>query len=318
MKILMQIMLAFALIGAIACGSDKSSSNQETTAEAGADSTAAPRSMEERAILNCTIPGTILEGNQFWVRDAEVLVAIVADSSTYSEELQAEGHRILEVFDTKNCQRISRQVLPVDGSADFPYFIAEITYNNVTQIVAIRGNSTLYAYDVAGRKLLPKMTPQFRSQRFGVDAQSGQIMRLEVWENYLMGYAQDYGTFAFDLKDKQNPKAILPIAEYEINESNYAPLFLLTTQNDGVQAIMPEYNRETQEFAIHPAFEQPMNLKTDVQRSATNNRYLVLREEGSNNAVAFDLEKHERVELPANMVSQSTQQVLTWMRSNVQ
>ncbi|MDX1941320.1 MAG: hypothetical protein SFU99_12260 [Saprospiraceae bacterium] len=318
MKILKQIALAFTLIGAIACGSDKSSSNQETTAERSVDSTATPSAMEERSLPQCTIAGTILEGNQFWVRDADVLVAIVADSSTYSEELQAEGHHILEVYDTKNCQRIDRQVLPIDKSADFPYFIAEITYNNLTQIVAIRGNSTVYCYDVAARKLLPRMTPKFRSQRFGVDAQSGQIVRLEVWENYLMGYAQDYGTFAFDLKDKQKPQAILPFAEYEISESNYAPLFLVTAQNGGVQAIMPEYNRETQEFAIHPAFEQPMNLKTDVQRSATNNRYLVLREQDSNNAVAFDLEKHERVELPADMVSKSTQQILTWMRSNVQ
>ncbi len=318
MKVLIKMMLAVSFIGWIACGSDKTPSNQQdTTAERGLDTTPAPAATQP-ATHNCTIQGSVLEGNQFWARDMEILIAIVADSTTYDQNLQAESHRILEVYNTKDCSRILRQTLPVDVSADFPYYLAEITYNHVTKIVAIRGTTIIYLYDLQNRKLLPKLTPKFRSERYAVDAQSGHIQRLEVWESYLIGYCQDYGVFAFDLSDRQNPKPVMPFAEYALDEVNFAPLFLVPSQNDGTQAIMPAYNIETGEFAIHPAFDQPMNLNTNVQRSATNNRYLVLREEGTNNAVAFDLQQHERIELPADVTAKSTQDVLKWIRSNVQ
>lgn len=317
MRFLMQVFLAIVFLSIIACGSDQSSSNQQETAtERGVDTTVTPSSFD-RAMPTCDIQGSVLEGNKFWARDAQVLVVIKADSSTYSEDLQAEGHRILEVYNTENCQRIDRHVLPVDQSPDFAYFIAEITYNTVTKIVAIRGATTIYCYDVANKKLLPKLTPKFRSERYAVDAQSGHIQRLEVWEDYLLGYAQDYGTFAFSLKNRQNPEAILPFAEYAMSEVEFAPLFMLSVQG-GEQVIMPEYSRETGEFAINPAFDQPVDLNTNIQKSATNNRYLVLRQQNNNQAVAFDLQQHQRVDLPADVATKGTQDVLSWMRSNVQ
>ncbi len=316
MKLLIPILLATALMSLLACGSDKT----KDASAAETQDTVTTRGMDAPPPLthNCDIAGEMLEGNQFWARDAEVLVTIVADSTTYDADLQAASHRILEVYDTRNCSRILRQTLPVDRSPDFPYYIAEITYNNLNKIVAIKGTTGIYCYDVNERKLLPRLKPGFRSERFDVDAQSGQIQRLEVWEDYLIGYAQDYGVFAFDLSDRQAPKTVLPFAEYAMDEVSYAPLFLLSADAGGVQAIMPEYNRETGEFPIHPAFDAPMKLNTNVQRSATNNRYLVLREEGTNKAMAFDLQAHRRVNLPADVATKNTQEILNWMRSNVQ
>ena len=312
MKATLQFTLVFLLLHLIACRSDKSPANQlESTTTDRSATPAAP------ATHNCKIASSVLDGNQFWARDANMLVAIVADSSTYDKNLQAESHRILEAYDTKDCSRVFRQVLPVDVSPDYAYYLAEITYNKVSKIVAIKGVTAIYLFDIENRKLLPKMTPKFRSERYAVDAQSGHVQRLEVWENYLIGYCQDYGVFAFDLSDKQNPKPVMPFAEYPMDEVTYAPLFLVPSENDGMQAIMPEYNIETGEFAIHPAFDKPMKLSMAVQRSATNNRYLVLREEGTNNAVAFDLQKHQRINLPENIATQNTQEVLKWIRANV-
>lgn len=320
MKQLLQIILAAVFMTFIACGSDNASSNQQKTTDA--DSTATERGLEpanfENTSHNCPIAGDVLPGNQFWAKDVQILVAIVADSTTYDEDLDAPSHRILEIYNTADCSLIERKTLPVDVSPDFAYYIAEITYNKINKLVAIRGAKTIYCYDVESRKLLPKMTPKFRSERFGVDAQSGQIQRLEVWEDYLIGYAQDYGVFAFDFADKQNPKAVMPFAEYAISESEFAPLFLLTFEQGGTQAIMPEYSRQSGAFLIHATFDSPMNLNSNVPQSARNNRYLVLREQGSNNAIAFDLEQHEQIELPADMITKPTQEVLQWMRSNVQ
>ncbi len=319
MKRLLQITLAIAFFGLTACGSDTSSTSQEETTDA--DSTTerslSPESFENTT-LNCRPEGEVLQGNQFWARSEQVLVVITADSSTYDEDLNAPSHRILKVYNTTDCSLIDEHTLPVDMSPDFAYYLAEITYNHINKIVAIRGATTIFCYDIENHKLLPKLEPQFRSERYGVDAQSGQIQRLEVWEKFLIGYAQDYGVFAFDFADKNNPKAALPFAEYAMDEVQFAPLFLLPSEQGGVQAIMPEYDRATGEFAINPAFERPINLNTNVQQSARNNRYLVLRRQDNNNAVAFDLQQHRRVELPADVASQGTQAVLQWMRSNVQ
>ncbi len=314
MKLHTLILVASALLGAVACRSDKqqpSSNPENTVTERGIE--AVPR-----ATHNCTIAGSMLDGNQFWVRDAEVLVAVVADSTTYNAELEAEGHRILEVYDTKDCSRILRQVLPVNISPDFAYYIAEITYNKITQIVAIKGPTSVYCYDVQARRLMPRMTPKYRSPRESADAQSGQIQRLEVWENYLIGYAQDHGVFVFDLKNRQSPQPVMPVAEYRMDEINFAPLFLLQPEGEGMQAIMPEYKRETNEFEIHPGFTEPIQLNSNIQQSAANNRYIVLRAAENNQAVAFDLVAHRRVELPADIAAKNTQEVLRWVRTNVQ
>ena len=59
-------------------------------------------------------------------------------------------------------------MLPVDVSPDFPYFIiAEITYNNNSQLVAIHGFKLIYIYDVENRSLLPQLQPQYLSERSG-------------------------------------------------------------------------------------------------------------------------------------------------------
>jgi len=320
MRKLLQILLTIAITGIFACGgSDDSASTQDATdtTEVTSERGLAPADYSA-AMPECPIEGEVLDGNKFWARSEQVLIAIAADSSTYDEGFDMMSHRILKVYNATDCSLIEQHTLPVDVSPDFAYYLAEITYNNINKIVAIRGATSIYCYNIDNKKLLPKLEPQFRSERYAVDAQSGQIQRLEVWEKYLIGYAQDHGVFVFDFTDKQNPKAQLPFAEYAVDETRFAPLFLLPSEQGGVQAIMPEYERATGEFAIHAAFDRPLELNTNVQRSARNNRYLVLRREDNNAPVAFDLQQHQRVELPSDIASQGTQNILQWMRSNVQ
>ena len=225
MKTLFQLLTFLLALFCVSCtgdtgsGSTSSESSEQATVET--DTTSTTRSMPTaadgentavRANHDCEIDSEILEGNQLWIRDKETLVVITADSTTFDPDY-GDSHRILEVYDTKTCERIERQTLPVNFSPDYPYYLAQMSYNNARQIVGIRGMSVVYAYDVESKAMLPELTPEYKAERYGEDAQSGLIRRLEVWEKYLIGYAQDYGAFVFDLSDAQDPKALLPFAE---------------------------------------------------------------------------------------------------------
>lgn len=329
MKTLFQLLtfsLAFLLIS---CGgevstSSNSSSNTTEQATTEADTTETTRSgptaandetTSTRANHNCEIAAKNLAGNQLWIRDKEILAAIVADSATLDPDM-GESHRILEIYDTKTCERIERKILPVNFSPDYPYYLAQMNYNNAHQIVGIRGLSAVFVYDVETKTLLPELTPEYKAERFGEDAQSGMIQRLEVWEKYLIGYAQDYGAFVFDLTNSAAPKAMMPFAEVRKSDESYASLFLLPSQDGGVQAIVPSYDANEDEFTINPLLDQPTQMDTNVPASARNNRFLVLREANdARTPVAIDLLEHKKMDLPADIAAKKTQEILAWMKT---
>lgn len=313
MKFLLQAFLTISIIGFLSCGQNPPEQSNNATSGTTDTSTTSRSLAALPDTQNCTLRGAVLEGNQFWIRERQILVAIVADSSTFDKNLEADGHRILEVYDTRDCSQLLRQTLPVDKSADFPYYIAKPSYNNVGQMLAVRGTTSIYVYDLANRKLSPKLSPQFQTKRDGMDAQSGMIQHLEVWENFLVGYAQDYGTFVFDMRDKQNVKAILPFGEYKISDGDFGSLFMLPSANNSEQGIMPAYDRNSSVFSVNPILNQPTAMDKSVTKSAKNNRYVVLRD-ASNNAIAVDLQARKRVELPADVASKPTQEVLQWVR----
>jgi len=266
---------------------------------------------------HCEIAGKVLEHNQFWAKEANTLVCVVADKETEDAEL-GDSHRILEVYDTRTCELVERKVLPVNSSPDFPYYLAKITYNNSSKMVAIRGFDKIYCYDVEDRHLSTPIRPAFLNERYAEDAQSGMIKRLEVWENYLIGYAQDKGVFVFDMANRQRPQALMPFAEFEVLEGErYNSLFLLKSKNDTYQAILPSYNSNKGEFDIHPLFQKPKKMVTQINKRYRNNRFLILKEirsDGTKRPIAVDMKKMERVLLPEEVASQKNTAIIEWVK----
>lgn len=308
--------LFFASVVAIAwsCGGP---TPQQGNQNNGADTTAqtTPDTPAPRASHDCKVTNKMLENNSVWIRSQEVLVAVTADAETFDENY-GDSYRVLEVYDTRTCNLIERKVLPVNVSPDFPYYVAEINYNNIHQMAAVKGFKSVYLYDAENRKWLPELQPEFASTRYGGDARAGMIHRLEVWEDYLLGYSQDFGAFVFDLSNKNQPASVLPYAEFKVSENDFRSLFLLSSQGAN-QAIAPSYDANTGTFTVNPLFSEPLQLKTETQRRALNNRYLVLRKSDSSNAaVAIDVEKRKRIELPADVAAKTTQEVLAWIRQN--
>lgn len=244
----------------------------------------------------CDISGSILEGNSILLREIATQLVIKADSVTFDPDY-GESHRILEIYNTEDCSLLERKVLPVNESPDFPYFIAEINYNHSSKMVAIRGVSDIYCYDVAARRLLPRMTPAYVSERFGEDAQSGTIQRLELWELFLVGCATDYGAFVFDLSEAEGPQSVLPFSEYyDPVQERYHSLFLLPSVRGGVQALMPAYDREKGAFLLNPLFEAPIVLAQADPTSVRSGEKLILRDT-NNQAILINMKGRKRQEL---------------------
>lgn len=259
---------------------------------------------------DCEIKGKILEGNQKIVDGKNTLVGIVAD--------EKGSHRKIEIYNTSTCELIKSEILPINISADFPYMIADIIYNKNSHLVAIKGYGVVYCYDVENQKLLEALIPDFLNERIAVDASSGSIKHLEVWENYLIGYAQDIGAFVFDLTDTTNPKNLLPAAEFDLSEGegeDFASLFFLKSQNGNTyQAISPNYDYDNFKFQVNPLFETPKTVNISIPKNVRNNRFIILKMKDKN-VFAVDMETQKNVALPDQIKSKTNKEILNWLKA---
>jgi len=241
----------------------------------------------------CEISGEILTHNQLWLPNHSLIVCISSDSTTIDTTF-GNSHRIVSLYNTDNCEQALRLVLPINRSPDFPYYLADRNYNNNSDIIAIKGIDHFYCLDLNKKRLLPPLRPTFKSPRLGVDAQSNQIQRLEVWENFIIGYAQDQG------------------AEYKVKENLYHSLFLLASE-DKVQAIIPTYDWEADRFKINPLFKEPINLQKEVIYKKSNNQYLVLRDADSKQGIAIDLKARKKIDLPTTIQLQQPKEIEAYL-----
>jgi hypothetical protein len=258
----------------------------------------------------CEIKGKILEGNQKIVDGKNTLVCIVADKK--------ESHRKLEIYNTSTCELIKSEILPINRSLDFPYLIADIIYNKNSHLVAIKAYGAVYCYDVENQKLMDALIPDFLNERIAVDASSGKIKHLEVWENYLIGYAEDIGAFVFDLTDTADPKNLLPAAEFDLSEGeseDFTSLFFLKSQNgeNTYQAIAPNYDYNNFQFQVNPLFKTPKNVNVAIPKKDRGNRFIVLKMKDKN-VFAVDMEAQKNVDLPNQIKNKTTQEILTWLK----
>lgn len=313
----------FALIGFIACGGDTADTNDNTNpdTEVGSQTDTAAVAMPIPDAVkkpDCPKEGIMLDGNEFWAEDVNKLVRIVATDKTKDPNL-GDSHRFLQVYDGENCELLDEKILPVDVSADFAYSIADITYNNKSKIVAIQGFKKIYCYDVLKGKMFQSVEPAFINERYAEDAQSGQIKRLEVWENYLIGYSQDMGSFVFSI-EKGQPEVVEPFAEFEILEGErYSSMFLLKSKDNMYQAILPTYDVNTFEFKVNPILPEPMYINSTVNPKYQDNRFQLLKETVSDtekNVIAVDMKNNQRVELPANVEKMKNTDILEWLKKN--
>ncbi|MBI5915097.1 MAG: hypothetical protein HY842_06945 [Bacteroidetes bacterium] len=321
MKFLVKFSLLSLLFSWAACNSDTSTPGNNTPD--GQDTTAIGTNTDTTTTTTpprptCKLAGSVLEGNMIWTTNENLFVVISAEKETEDKEL-GESHRILSVLDG-SCKQVFRQVLPVNFSADYPYYLSEITYNKVSKLIAIRGWDKFYVFDLATLKLAGPLVPKFLNERYAEDAQSGSIKHMEVWESYLVGYAASIGPFVYDLSNPAKPEPVLPAAEYAIVKGeSYNSLFLLKSldENDGYQALSPQYDYEKEAFQIHALFEKPLKVDPVLSKTFRNNRQIVLKEllgGDQKRPIAIDMAAMKMVALPEDIAKQKDTDIIQWMK----
>jgi hypothetical protein len=263
--------------------------------------TASNTTLADKPAHSCKVGGHTLDGNQRLLHDHQTLVVIKADSA-------GANHHILEIWNTRNCTLLKRYELPTTQNAGFAYQIADILYNNLSRIVAIRGLGSVLCYDIDSGTLSKQLSPKFAHQSRAAEASSGEIRRLELWENYLVGYADQLGAFVFDLRVKNNPKPVMPIAEFGSPDSPFNSLFLVESANGvpGMQAILPYFDTVQQAFLVNPILPQPANLVFESAKIP----FAVLRHAESKLAVVVDMVHRQRLDIPMELANQSAAAIL--------
>ena len=331
MKNILRITLLFLLPLFFACD-DVSNTNGTNGSDNGVETpidttTANPNNYSDdgtkikaQDLKDCPISGKAHDKNIFRMDDIAQMIVISADESTFDADL-GDSHRILEVFNTADCSSLLKVTLPVNRSADFPYYLAPNSYEKSNKIVGIQGYTDLYYYDAENQKLSKSLEPGFLTEKEMVDAQSGMIRGLMVWGHYLLGHSIDNGPFAFDISDKSNPKVVLPVAEYKIpNTTEFRYLFVLDAGNGRFQAFIPvtDIDAGGNLFEVQNLFPQALKVETTVSKKARNNRYIVLQDFTDPNQekrVAIDMYTQKNVPLPGDIATKKTSEILAWLKA---
>lgn len=319
MQTLTQFLFLISVLTFVACGGETTNTSSTTDNTNGITPNLSteeePAALAHPTTHDCKISGSVLEDNQVWLQELNTLVAIVADSTTFDQDL-GDSHRVLEVYNTNDCSLTKRIELPVNISPDYAYYLAKVNYNNLSKLVGIMAFNSIYIYDVEAQKLLDPIKPTYLSKRNLDDAQSGLIQHLELWENYLIGYAQDGGAFVIDLSDKNTPQAMTAFAEYQLEDGTFSSLFMLPSGNQQ-QVIIPKFDYENGDFSINPLFQTPRAMNTQISKGARNNRFIILREQNEKQpAVLVDLTEFKQMDVPDEVANKKTKTILDWAKKN--
>ncbi len=310
----------FFAIGLLLIGACQLETSPPTDASSTINNSSTPQSTgtltPTRKVPTCSLKGKILDHNTVWLSQQERLVCISADSSTYDPKV-GDSHRKLTIYNSTNCKQIFDWTLPINTSPDFPYYLADLTYNKNSHLVAIKGHQSIHCLDIETNKILPPVRPSFKTKRVAQDAQSGALIRLELWEDYLVGYAQDMGSFVFKINKDSSLKPVLPYAEFQVFETYFNSLFLIHSKGNKTQVILPQYDWDTEQFSIRPIFPEPVELEQNLVKSALNNRFIVLRTKQKDQVVAIDLKTAKEVALSKELQQKKTQEIVAWMKKNV-
>ncbi len=296
------------------CGSETSTTNNDTDGDLMVETDTASRNITTAFNEDCKPKAKVLEGNSLLIRESGAAVFIGADSTTFDEGM-GESHRLLIVMDMERCKEKDREILPVNVSPDFPYRLADISYHRMRDVIAVKGLKTVLCYDMKKQQVFGPVFPAFKNERELADAQSGNIERLEIWEDYIIGYATDLGAFVFVIEEDNSLTPFLPAVEFPGRGLSYSSLFLIPTADGRMQAIIPSMeDQPPYGFSIEALFEQALELEGEAQ--AIPPRFGLLGRMPAGEQVVVDVWEKKQIALPDNIKKATVEEVRKWLEEN--
>lgn len=262
--------------------------------------------------VKCKTTNKILPENILELHAQNVTAFIGANDTTLDKDM-GESHRIFEVKSGPNCEVVFSETLPVNMSPDFPYYLSKEASNEKLGLIGIRGFQNAVAYDVPTKKLYADLKPKFLTEREAADATSGMISNLFFDQNYLYGYAVDFGVFGFDMKKNGSPQ--LPIAEFGETQ-----LFGFEREKNHVDIMIPivTFNEDgSLDLKMKNIFERTIRINPALKFKFHNGKYILFKEKmgtAPTNHLVVDMDKKERLDLPKEIAESSIQKVMEYLK----
>lgn len=206
----------------------------------------------------CLQSDSLITEHYFHSQQSRRVLRILSDEST-------GAFQKLEVLNDSDCEVLDAQLLPNTQDGPANYRLAELEYNSLLHFVGISGYKEVFYYQLDSLYLGGPLSPSFGHPVYMEDAQSGQILRLEVWEDFLIGYAEGCGAFVYDLRSLRDARSLLPFQEWEMASGTYHSLFLLPTDNNLYQPIMPVLDAQSGLINLELFFPKPVRIDPDNQ-----------------------------------------------------
>ncbi len=249
---LLYIIIAAALLNVLSCGPQKPSPDKKQVQAA------------------CLPADSLSDDHYFHSQPTGQVIRILPDSA------QNGAFRKLEILEAEDCSLQREHWLPSDADDPTSYRLADLEYNSAYHFLGIAGDGQLFCYRLDSLKLIGPFKPEFSHPTVMEDAQSGQIQRLELWEEFLLGYMEDYGPFAYDLRPFPEPSPILPFREWRTEDGQYHSLFLFPGREEGFyQPLVPIYDQQANTINLEVFFPEPVFIDPDEQPEPTDDSPIV-------------------------------------------
>lgn len=263
-------------------------------------------------IVNCKTDNKTLPENVVGLPVVGVTAFIGANETTKDSDL-GDSHRIFEVKTAANCDVLFSETLPVNVSPDFPYYLSKDACNEQLGLIGVRGFQSAAVFEVHTKKLYKNLKPQFAKSREAADPTSGMISNLIFDQNYLYGYAVDYGVFAFDMKKNGSP--VLPISEF--SDTQIFGFLRSMNQVDLIIPIVTFDENGVLDLQMKNVFERTIRINPALKFKFQNGRYIIFKEKrgaSPTNHLVVDMKKKERLDLPKEIATGTMKQVMNYLQ----
>jgi len=250
-----------------------------------------------RDTFDCKIFGKKDSGSDHWLASEEMYFAMTNDIFQ-KEQVQSSSYNVFQVYNTINCNLIYNGKLPMVDGLDKPYKLQADIYESVNQLVCTQSPENVFCYHVGRKEIIVPLSPPISISKSGT--YDPRLQRdLTVWENYLFGWTDQIGVYAFDMTNLHNPSRVMQSGTYSTKMNTI--YFFVMNDLEGIQLLVSEVIDG--ELRMNPIFSSAKNLSRKVYRDRSGGRYAFLKSNVGLEFVAVDLANREIIKLPQKVQS---------------